>query len=196
MDDKTELEGLKELFAELDDVRVDFEIVIDIYDRMIRFEDSIYGGVTCYPRIIEREMAYPCLDCRRADYNVSFYIRSNCTIITSGKVSYGNNKMDTNLYHISNSLGFSLLISNEIDCVCDRVSQVELIIFFFKHEGTEFDINIAKEVLKLAKKCIIQLIRIMDFFPYKTLYIVPGNKFYQGGYVSNKIIYSNFAHRF
>lgn len=173
-------------------VDVNYEIVIDIYDRIIRFEDSIYGGVACYPRIIEKEMQYPCLDCHKADYSVQFSIQRNCIVVTSGMITQMSNFDDIAHFYLSNSLGFPILVADKIDYISGSARNVILKAFFFTSEKSEFDNRVGRRVLEAAQKCINEIIRVIGFFPCKTLYLLPGNKYYQGGYVSNKIIYINY----
>lgn len=176
-------------------VYVQYDIPIKILDGCIRLEDSVYGGLSCYPRLVNtKKIRRCCLDYEKGDYLLSIRVPNGCNVIASGvatKELIGNEQ----IFHFKaqKACGIGLIVANNVDYMHEYYKGVFLGTWYFIAKQHRCDYLWAQKVQSILKEGITYMINVMGFFPCRKIMAGPGIPFFDGGYATENLIFINYG---
>lgn len=174
-------------------IEVNYYIKIRTFDHIIRFEDSIYGGIACYPRIIDEHTRFFCVDCVKANYSVKINVPISAVVYTSGRMTrcvYNKKKL---YFILEKAIGFGMIIAFGVGNIARIAYNIELNMLYFEDNKAIYDKTFAKRIESIVEENIFKLENAFFSFPTKHITIVPGIPFLRGGYVSEGILFLNYV---
>lgn len=176
-------------------IYVQYEIPIKIIDGCIRLEDSVYGGLSCYPRLVNtKNVRRRCLDYEKGDYVLSIRVPDGCNVIASGMATKARAcKERWFRFEAQKTSGMGLIVAINTDYMFEYYNGVFIGTWYFIDKQHNCDYVWGKKVQSILKEGITHMTDVMGFFPCRQIMAGPGNPFFGGGYATSNLIFINYG---
>ncbi|MCK4260638.1 MAG: hypothetical protein KAX49_16800 [Halanaerobiales bacterium] len=178
------------------EISVLFEARSVFSEGLINLNDSFYGNIGAYPRLIlmseyQNELFMEWDNYYHSDYEVKITLPINYKEITSGflKESILEGDKKTSIYFVKGIPTFGIILGSNLDYYTSKTKNILIKSWYRKDEVFKNEKFRAKELLDIAKESIDFYYSYFDFYPQKILNIVSGRKSLLGGYASSNILF-------